>query len=104
MGGYIAGASDEQIAALTTYGKSVGLAFQIADDLLDVEGDPDRVGKGVQKDDAAGKLTYPKLLGIEESRRQAHELTDDAINALRPLGGNASLLKALARYVVERDC
>ena len=104
MGGYIAGASDEQIAALATYGKAVGLAFQIADDLLDVEGDPERVGKGVQKDDAAGKLTYPKLLGIEESRRQAHELVDEAIDSLRPLGGNAGLLKALARYVVERDC
>ncbi|MBX9652985.1 polyprenyl synthetase family protein [bacterium] len=103
MGGYIAGASDEQIAALATYGKAIGLAFQIADDLLDVEGDPELVGKGVQKDDAAGKLTYPKILGIEESRRQAHELVEEASNALRPLGGNAGLLKALARYVVERD-
>lgn len=103
MGGYIAGASDEQIAALTTYGKAIGLAFQIADDLLDVEGDPELVGKGVQKDDAAGKLTYPKILGIEESRRQADELVEEATNALRPLGGNAGLLKALARYVVERD-
>lgn len=103
MGGFVAHATDEQIAALTGYGASIGLAFQIADDLLDVEGDPERMGKGTQKDESAGKLTYPGLLGVEESRRRANELVQRAMEHLRPLGPSASLLRQLAGYIVERD-
>jgi geranylgeranyl diphosphate synthase type II len=103
MGGIIGGGNDEQLDALLTYGQSIGLAFQIADDVLDVEGDPQRMGKGVQKDNAAGKLTYPNLLGIEESRQKAAEMVEHAIDALATFGSSATMLKLLARYVVERD-
>jgi geranylgeranyl diphosphate synthase, type II len=103
LGGFIAGADEEQIHALTEYGRRVGLAFQIADDLLDVEGTEDKLGKGVNKDVAAGKLTYPGLLGVAESRRRARELADEARAALAPLGPSGHYLAWLADYIVERD-
>lgn len=103
LGGITASASDEQLAALTEFGGRLGLAFQITDDLLDVLGSAEATGKGVQKDRGAGKLTYPGLLGIEESKRRARKLIDEAKDCLRPLGPAAGRLNALAEYVVERD-
>lgn len=103
MGGAVAEATEEQTAALSEYGRRVGLAFQIADDLLDVEGDPQRMGKGSGKDTVAGKFTYPGLLGVEESRRLARELVQEAVEHLRPLGPKAAKLRTLASYVIERD-
>jgi len=103
MGGIAAGASADQLEALTEYGRHVGLAFQIIDDLLDVEGDAAALGKGVKKDEAAGKLTYPGLLGVEESRRRAWELVDSARAALAPFGPAGVQLARLAQYIVERD-
>jgi geranylgeranyl diphosphate synthase type II len=103
LGGQCAGASDEQLAALTTFGAAIGLAFQIADDLLDVRGDADAVGKRVGKDSDKGKLTFPGLLGIDESQRQAQELMEQACAALAVFGARAEPLDALARYIVERD-
>jgi geranylgeranyl diphosphate synthase type II len=103
MGGIIAGADAEKLDALTKYGKRIGLAFQIADDLLDVTGDPGKMGKGTKKDDAAGKLTYPGLLGIAESQRRAKTLIAEAREAIRPLGPAGSRLALLADYIVERD-
>lgn len=88
---------------LDGYGRCFGQAFQITDDLLDVEGDAEQTGKRVQKDAARGKLTYPGLLGIVESRRRAERLCQEAIGHLSPLGCGADRLAALARYVVERD-
>ncbi len=103
MGGHVAGANERQLAALTEYGQAIGLAFQIADDLLDVEGEAAIVGKGVRKDEAAGKLTYPGLLGIEESRRRARDLAAAARRAIAPLGHHGMRLAELADYLVERD-
>ena len=103
MGGLVAGADDERLRALASFGERIGLAFQIADDLLDVEGDAERVGKGVRKDAEAGKLTYPKLLGVEESRSLGKRLACEARECLAPLGPAASRLATLADYVVERD-
>jgi geranylgeranyl diphosphate synthase, type II len=103
MGGIAAGASLEQLDALTDYGRQIGLAFQIVDDLLDVEGDAVKLGKDVRKDEAAGKLTYPGLLGVEESRRRAWELMDAARAALAPFGPAGVQLARLAQYIVERD-
>lgn len=103
MGGIIAGADSERQKALMEYGEKIGLAFQIADDLLDVEGDAEKLGKEVRKDDAAGKLTYPGLLGVEESKRRARDLVSSARDSLRPLGPAGSRLVALADYIVERD-
>jgi geranylgeranyl pyrophosphate synthase len=81
----------------------MGLAFQITDDLLDVEGDEAALGKRVGKDAGRGKLTFPGLLGIDESRRRAEELIDEACAAVEPLGPAAGGLTALARYVLERN-
>jgi geranylgeranyl pyrophosphate synthase len=79
------------------------LAFQIADDLLDVAGDPGKMGKNVRKDAEQGKLTYPALLGAEESRRRAKSLIAEACAELADLGERGRWLEELARYVIERD-
>lgn len=88
--------------ALRGYTHDLGLAFQIADDLLDVEGDADKVGKAVRKDEAAGKATFVSILGAEQARDQANRLADQAIAHLKPFGDKADLLRELARFVVER--
>jgi geranylgeranyl diphosphate synthase, type II len=103
LGAIVAGADRERRGQLEEYGRKLGLAFQIADDLLDVQGSEAKTGKRVGKDSNRGKLTFPGLLGIEESRRQAEQLIDEACAALAPLGPAAERLTALARYVIERN-
>ncbi len=103
MGAIVAGADAECHAALDRYGRAVGLAFQIVDDLLDVEGDETKLGKRVGKDSGLGKWTYPGLLGIEGSRRRARQLADEAVAALAPLGSSGDRLRALALDLLERD-
>jgi geranylgeranyl diphosphate synthase, type II len=103
MGGRIAKADENTLEMLDHFGKCVGLAFQIADDLLDITGDEAKMGKGVRKDAELGKLTYPGLLGLEESRRQAQSLIDEACRSIEPLGDRGLQLEALARFVLERD-
>jgi geranylgeranyl diphosphate synthase type II len=90
-------------AGLDRFGRAFGLAFQIADDLLDVQGTSDRAGKRVGKDAARGKVTFPSLLGVDESRRRARALYDEAIAALTILGAPATPLAALVRAVTDRD-
>ncbi|MCM2265756.1 MAG: polyprenyl synthetase family protein [Desulfuromonadales bacterium] len=101
-GAWIGGGSDGEVAALTRYGETAGLAFQIADDILNIVGSQAEIGKDVGSDHARGKATYPALLGLSEARRRAEELRDLAIAALEPLGANAEPLRAIARYVVDR--
>lgn len=103
MGGRIARADAATIAFLKNYGKCVGLAFQIADDLLDVTGSTEKMGKNVRKDAEHGKLTYPALLGEAESRRRAEELVEEACRSISPLGSRGEPLCELARFVLERD-
>lgn len=103
MGARIAGADSSRLAQLENYGKFVGLAFQIADDLLDVVGNPAKMGKGVRKDANHGKLTYPSLLGVEESRQRAEDLIQKACDAISSLGSRGQRLEALAHFVLERD-
>lgn len=103
MGGRIAQTSPETLDLLENYGKCVGLAFQIADDLLDITGNREKMGKGVQKDATHGKLTYPALLGMEASRQRAESLIDEAIRSLEPLGDRADHLRALAEFIIKRD-
>ena len=88
--------------ALHAYAHDLGLAFQIADDLLDVEGDAAVVGKKTQKDDAHGKATFVSLLGLERARAQAKMLTEQAIGHLDLFGAKADPLRSLARFVIER--
>ncbi len=103
MGGRIAGANPQTLHNLTTYGEAIGLAFQIADDLLDVCGDSETMGKRVRKDKNAGKLTYPALLGEAESRLRAEQLVNDACEAIANFGSRGQRLEAMAHYVIERD-
>jgi geranylgeranyl diphosphate synthase type II len=103
LGGMTASATTEQMAALEGYGRPMGLAFQIMDDLLDVSGDEASVGKRVGKDVDRGKLTFPSLLGVEASRERAEALIAEACVSLASLGPAAEGLDALARYVLERD-
>jgi geranylgeranyl diphosphate synthase type II len=103
LGALVAQALREQTEALATYGKRLGLAFQIVDDLLDLNGDEQAVGKRLGKDSARGKLTFPAMLGVEESRRRAGALVTEACAALRPFGDRARDLESLARFVIERS-
>jgi geranylgeranyl diphosphate synthase type II len=103
LGALSAGAGETQLAALEEYGRAMGLAFQIMDDLLDVQGDEATLGKRVGKDVDRGKLTFPRLLGVEESQERAQRLIAEACEALTRLGPRAQGLEALARYVLERD-
>jgi geranylgeranyl diphosphate synthase type II len=103
LGGYAAEADATQQSALERFGRKIGLAFQIADDLLDVEGTEAALGKRVGKDAQHGKLTFPSLLGVEESRRRAATLIQQASEALSPLGEKRAGLEVLARYIVERN-
>lgn len=95
--------SKEGRGHLHSFARDVGLAFQIADDILDVEGDAELAGKALQKDEAAGKATFLSLLGLERAREQSRILVDQAITCLNSYGEEADLLRAIARYTVERD-
>lgn len=103
LGGLIGGASGDQLAALDVYGDRIGLAFQIVDDLLDLAGDASTMGKRTGKDQGRGKLTFPSVLGVEESRRRAEGLVTEAAAALAGLGDRAMGLESLARYILERN-
>jgi len=90
------------LESLDAFGRCFGQAFQITDDLLDVEGHADQTGKRVQKDAARGKLTYPGFLGVDESRRRAERLCQEASTHLLPLGQEGIRLAALAQSILER--
>lgn len=103
LGAISAGASAEQLLSLEKYGKHLGLAFQIVDDLLDLRGDQVKMGKRTQKDSQQGKLTYPAVLGVRESEARAQQMADVAVESLQPFGASAEPLIFLARFVVERS-
>jgi len=101
-GGIYAGAKDNEVRKLRGFGQSVGLAFQIVDDVLDVTQTSEQLGKTAGKDTAAQKATYPALFGVEESERKADSLVSTAFAELESFGERAQTLKELARYLVER--
>ena len=103
MGARIAQADTPTLELLARYGRCLGLAFQITDDLLDIRGDLQALGKAVQKDATHGKLTYPSLLGETASMERARSLIDEACDCLAPFGARGRRLEALARFVLERD-
>ena len=101
-GGLYAGANDDAIAKLRTFGHSIGLAFQIVDDVLDVTQTSAQLGKTAGKDSAAEKATYPALFGVDESLKRADKLAGTACAALDEFGYRAETLKSVARFLVER--
>jgi geranylgeranyl diphosphate synthase type II len=101
-GGIYAGATADDVARLDLFGRRAGLAFQIADDVLDMTQDAAHLGKTAGKDLAAEKVTWPAVFGIEQSQRDAAQLIEEAFAALEPYGSRAEGLKAVARYLVER--
>ena len=103
LGGRIAQADVATLGTLDHYGTCIGLAFQIADDVLDVTGSQDKLGKGVGKDASLGKLTYPGLIGLDRSRQMAQQLIDEACQAIAPWGERGQRLQAMARFILERD-
>ena len=101
-GGFYAGAEDRAVAHLRAFGRSIGLAFQIVDDILDVTQTSEQLGKTAGKDTAAEKATYPSLFGVEQSERKADELVSKAFAELDSFGDRAETLRELARFLVER--
>ena len=93
---------DNSAAALDTFGRKIGIAFQIKDDILDVEGETDIIGKPSGSDEKRGKATYPALFGVDASRQRCDELLSSALADLEPFGAAAAPLEWLARYIVER--
>ncbi len=102
-GGVFAGANDDDVVRLDRFGRKAGLAFQIVDDVLDLTVDSTQLGKTAGKDQATEKATWPAVFGIEQSRRDAAQLIDEAFAALVPYGDRAEGLKSVARYLVERQ-
>jgi len=102
VGAVAARATPEQFAAITSYGRAIGLAFQIADDLLNVESTAAELGKAAGSDAERGKATYPALLGLEETRKRAQSCVSDALAAMDIFPDTGSHLKDLARYIIER--
>jgi geranylgeranyl diphosphate synthase type II len=102
-GGVFASADGKQVESLRRFGQAIGLAFQIVDDILDVTQTSEQLGKTAGKDVASEKATYPALFGLEESRKKARELLEDAYKGLQNLGANGETLKGLARFLIERE-
>ena len=102
-GAILGGATERQLSTLTDYARNLGLAFQIADDILDMTGATKSMGKTTGKDHVKGKATYPILLGLAESRTRARELIDRALGSLSDFGDEAEPLRAVAQFVIERQ-
>ena len=103
LGAMSANATPARLAALTTFGQCLGVAFQVIDDILDVTQTTEKLGKTAGKDVAATKATYPAIFGLDRSRQEAHRLTTAAHAALQPFGKNAATLRAFADYLLARD-
>lgn len=101
-GGLAANCSEEQLNSLSHYGEKIGLAYQILDDILDVEGESLTLGKNAGSDMARRKATYPAMWGIKQAKSQAQDLITDAQQDLSPLGEKASRLKELAQFILQR--
>jgi geranylgeranyl diphosphate synthase type II len=98
-----ANATPKQLAGLTDFGQSLGLAFQVIDDILDVTQTSEKLGKSAGKDLKAQKATYPALLGLEKAKKEADRLTARARAALKPFGRDAAPLAAIADYLLRRE-
>ena len=101
-GAILAGTTKGRLESLSRYGENIGLAFQIVDDILDVEGNLEEIGKDVGSDQSNGKNTYPDLHGLPKAKRMANLLVEEAVQSLKPFGPRAEVLENLAYYITER--
>jgi geranylgeranyl diphosphate synthase type II len=101
-GAILGGAERDQLKALTSYGEDIGLAFQVADDILNVEGSSQEMGKSVGSDAQQGKITYPAVFGLERSKEIQRALVDRAMESLKSLEERADPLRHIARYIIKR--
>lgn len=102
VGALLAGASDKDVETIRQYGRSIGLAFQIVDDILDIVSTTEELGKDAGSDVERGKATYPALIGLEKSRERARELYEESISALDALEYDTSLFRAIAAFIITR--
>lgn len=102
-GALIAGANDEELFNITVYAEKIGMAFQITDDILDVKGDQDVLGKNIGSDEERNKLTYPSIYGLEKSEKMAKTAIDDALMFLKKTNKNNTYLEELANYILTRN-
>ncbi|OGL45801.1 MAG: hypothetical protein A2149_02285 [Candidatus Schekmanbacteria bacterium RBG_16_38_11] len=102
-GALVANASDKDLKLLTEYGQKIGLAFQIIDDILDIEGIEKKIGKKTGSDKKGKKATYPQCLGLDASKRKAWELDEEALSILENFGKKASLLSGITKFIVSRN-
>ena len=98
----MAGAVEDQLKALASYGQNIGLAFQVSDDILDIEGDSGELGKNVGSDTRQEKITYPAVVGLKRSKEIQKELVDRAIESLAPFDQRAEPLRHIAKYIIAR--
>ncbi|MFQ5597272.1 MAG: polyprenyl synthetase family protein [Nitrospiria bacterium] len=103
IGGILGGAGPKKLSYLTVFGEKIGMAFQIADDILDVEGTEDRLGKPVGQDDKKGRWTYPALIGLTRAKKEAEVLTEEALTAITSFGPEADPLRQAAYYMTHRE-
>jgi geranylgeranyl diphosphate synthase type II len=101
-GALLGGADSQKLAAITRYGEAAGLAFQIADDILDIEGTTAEIGKDAGSDEARGKATYPAVMGLAAAKEEARVMMDEAFRALEIFGDEAGPLREIATYIVKR--
>jgi geranylgeranyl diphosphate synthase type II len=101
-GAILVGAPEEHLEALASYGKNIGLAFQVSDDILDIEGDSRELGKNVGSDTRQEKITYPAILGLKRSKQIQKELLEQAIESLSPFDQRAEPLRHIAKYIIAR--
>lgn len=101
-GALLGGADARQLAAITRYGKAAGLAFQIADDILDIEGTTEEIGKDAGSDEARGKATYPAVMGLAAAKEEAGNMMEEAMKSLEMFGIEADPLREIASYIVKR--
>ena len=103
LGGMAANATPKKLESLSEFGHSVGLAFQVIDDILDVTQTSEKLGKSAGKDEASDKSTYPAMFGLEKSRKEAARLSTKALKALKPFGRKGERLEQIAHYLLDRD-
>ena len=101
-GALLGNGTEEDINLLKIYAKNIGLAFQVADDILNIEGDPSVMGKAAGTDEIRNKSTYPSIMGIDKSKAFAKQLVDNALNALRKFDESAEPLRAVSLYILDR--